>query len=118
MGPTQTGVIMSSFVLETAKSGQIYWNLVAGNGEKILHSEMYESKAGAKGGIASVQKNASDRKLFTKGKNSKGQYWFELKATNNEIIGKSQMYADEKTCDNGIESVMRNAAGAEVKDNT
>jgi uncharacterized protein len=109
---------MAKFVMETAKSGQIYWNLVAGNNEKTLHSEMYESKASAKNGAESVKKNSADRKRFTKGKNSKGQYWFEISATNAEIIGKSQMYASEDTCDAGIASVMRDAPSATIEDNT
>ena len=39
---------------------------------------------------------------------------FDLKATNGQVIGSSQMYASEKTRDNGIASVMRNAPEAEV----
>ena len=44
--------------LKKAKNGQFHFNLKAGNGEIILTSEMYASKASAENGITSVQNNA------------------------------------------------------------
>ena len=41
-------------------SGKFRFRLKAGNGEIIASSEAYESKAAAKNGVASVQKNATD----------------------------------------------------------
>jgi len=43
---------------------------------------------------------------------------FNLKAGNGEVIMTSQIYADEKSCRNGIESVMKNAPVAEIEDQT
>lgn len=43
-----------------------------------------------------------------------GKYYFNLKATNGQIIGSSQMYADESGRDNGIASVKTNAPDATV----
>jgi uncharacterized protein YegP (UPF0339 family) len=51
------------FELKTAASGQIHFNLKAGNGEVIATSEMYESKSAALNGIESVRKNAADAVL-------------------------------------------------------
>jgi uncharacterized protein len=48
------------FVLQKSKTGQYFFDLRAGNGERIAQSEMYTTKAAAKDGIASVKKNASD----------------------------------------------------------
>ena len=42
------------------KGGQFRFNLKAGNGEVIVSSEGYASKASAKNGIESVKKNAAD----------------------------------------------------------
>ncbi|MGZ8269811.1 MAG: YegP family protein, partial [Methylophilus sp.] len=44
------------FELKSAKSGQFHFNLLAGNGQIILQSEMYESKASALNGIESIKK--------------------------------------------------------------
>lgn len=47
----------------TAKSGQPYFNLKAGNGQIIGNSEMYESISARDNGIESVKKNAFDAKV-------------------------------------------------------
>ncbi len=43
-----------------------------------------------------------------------GEFQFNLKATNGQIIGSSEMYESVASRDNGIESVKRNAPDAEV----
>ena len=47
-----------------------------------------------------------------------GEFQFNLKATNGEIIGSSQMYANPTTMKNGIASVMKNAPDAKIVDLT
>jgi uncharacterized protein YegP (UPF0339 family) len=55
----QTGVAtMAKFEIKKAKNDEYYFHLKAGNGETILASEMYVSKASAENGIESVKKNA------------------------------------------------------------
>ena len=46
------------FELYTDKAGKFRFRLKAGNGEIIATGEAYETKASAKKGIESVQKNA------------------------------------------------------------
>ena len=46
------------FTIFNGKSGKLYFNLKAGNGEIIATSEAYTTKAAAKNGIESVKKNA------------------------------------------------------------
>ena len=41
---------MGSYVLKTAKNGQFMFNLKAANGQVILTSEMYTTKAAAENG--------------------------------------------------------------------
>ena len=53
---------------------------------------------------------------ITKAKN--GQFHFNLKAGNGEIIATSEMYESKASAKNGIESVKKNAADAEVVDLT
>jgi len=55
--------VAGKFELYADKAGKFRWRLKASNGETIASSEAYESKASAKGGIASVRKNAPDAKL-------------------------------------------------------
>lgn len=43
---------------------------------------------------------------------------FDLKAANSEVIATSEVYATTAACKNGIASVMKNAPGAPVEDQT
>lgn len=105
---------MGKFVKKTAKNGQFYFNLKAGNGEIILSSEMYTTKAARDNGIDSVKKNAPLDERFEKKQASNGKYHFNLKASNGQVIGISEMYASVSGRDNGIESVKKNAPNATV----
>jgi uncharacterized protein YegP (UPF0339 family) len=49
----------AKFVLTKSNSDKYYFVLKAANGDTIAQSEMYDSKAAAKNGIASVKKNAA-----------------------------------------------------------
>ncbi len=106
------------FELYKDKGGEFRFRLKAGNGEKILASEGYSAKSGAENGIESVRKNAADASKFEKKTSSNGKHYFVLKAGNNQVIGNSEMYESESSCDNGIKSVMSNAPGASLDDQT
>ena len=104
------------FELKKSKNDKYFFNLLAGNGQIIMSSEMYESKASAQNGIASVRKNAPDDARYDRLVGKDGSPYFTLKAGNHQVIGQSQMYAAEKSRDNGIDSCKTNAPGAVVDD--
>lgn len=106
------------FELKKSKNDKFYFSLVASNGQNILQSEMYESKASAQNGIESVMKNVQDENRFEKLVSTKSEPYFVLKAGNHQVIGQSQMYASEKARDGGIESCKTNAPSAVVDDQT
>jgi uncharacterized protein YegP (UPF0339 family) len=109
---------MGKFVITKRSNGEFQFNLKAGNGQNILSSEGYSSKANCENGIESVKKNSQDDAKFDKKTSSNGKYYFNLKATNGQIIGTSEMYEAESGRDNGIDSVKANAAIATVDDQT
>ena len=100
------------FELKVSTNGKYHFNLKAGNGQIILSSEMYESKAAAENGIASIQKNAADDARYERKESSSGKPYFNLKATNGQVIGKSEMYESTSAMENGIDSVQKNAPDA------
>lgn len=51
-------------------------------------------------------------------KTSNGQYKFDLKAGNGEIIASSELYTNKSRCQDGITSVITNAKIATVVDET
>lgn len=105
---------MGKFVISTRKNGEFQFNLKATNGQVILSSEGYTTMAACKNGIESVKRNAPEDARYERKESSNGKYYFNLKATNGQVIGSSQMYQSEDSRDNGIESVKRNAPEAEV----
>jgi uncharacterized protein YegP (UPF0339 family) len=106
----------AKFELKSSKNGQFMFNLKAGNGEIILTSETYKEKTGALNGIQSVKTNAPEDSRFDRKTAKDGQAYFVLKAANQEIIGKSEMYKSTAAMENGIASVKKNAPGARVED--
>lgn len=100
------------FELKQAKDGQYMFNLKAGNGQVILTSELYTTKAAAENGIASVKKNALEDAHYVRTENKNGEPYFKLKAVNGQDIGRSEFYSSKAAMENGIESVKKNAPDA------
>ncbi len=105
-------------LFQSEKSGEFYFRLKAKNGQIILSSEGYTTKAACQNGIESVKKNSQDEPRFEKKETESGKFRFNLKSTNGQVVGTSQNYESEAGRDNGIQSVMTNAKDAEVKDLT
>ena len=120
---------MGKFVIKEVSTGYKF-DLKAGNGEVIATSEVYTTEAACKNGIESVIKNAAvagveDQTVegFEKVKHPKfemyedkaGEFRFRLKATNGEVIATGEAYKAKASCKNGIESVVKNAADAEIE---
>lgn len=105
---------MAKFEVSVRKNGEFQFNLKAQNGQVILTSEGYKTKAACMNGIESVKKNAPVEARFEKMVAKNGKPYFALKATNGQVIGMSQMYASDKTCAAGIASVMKNGPIAET----
>jgi uncharacterized protein YegP (UPF0339 family) len=107
-----------SFELFKDKSDEFRFRLKAGNGEIILASEGYKQRASAENGIESVRANAPDDDRYERKETRNDGHMFNLKATNGQVIGTSEVYTGTSGRDNGIESVKKNAPEAEVKDLT
>ncbi len=105
---------MGKFVISKRKNGEFQFRLKANNGQEILASEGYSSKANCENGIESVRKNSQDDNKFERKVSTNGKPYFNLKATNGQVIGTSELYESESGRDNGIESVKKNAPDATV----
>ena len=119
---------MGKFVIRTVNSG-IKFDLKATNGQVILTSEVYTTKAACRNGVESIMKNApianvEDQTVegfetvthpkFEMYQDKAGEFRFRLKAKNGEIIATGEGYKTKANCLNGIESVKKNAPDAEV----
>ncbi|GGG83330.1 hypothetical protein GCM10007415_15490 [Parapedobacter pyrenivorans] len=109
---------MGKFVISKRKNGEFQFNLKAGNGEIILTSEGYSAKASCLNGVESVRKNATDDNRYERKEAKNGKFFFNLKASNGQVIGSSELYESASGRDKGIESVKRNAQDATIDDQT
>jgi uncharacterized protein YegP (UPF0339 family) len=109
---------MGKFQIKKRSNGEFQFNLKAGNGEIILTSEGYKTKAGCDTGIASVKKNAMDDSKYDRLISKNEKHYFNLKAGNGEIIGTSEMYESMAAMNGGIDSVKKNAPIAIIDDQT
>ena len=107
---------MGSFLITKRANGEFQFVLKAGHGQIILVSEWSTPKAACDNGIESGRKNAQDDARFDRLESKNGKPYFKLKATNGQTIGTSEMYESVAARENGIESVKKNAPGAEVKE--
>ena len=107
---------MGKFVITKRKNGEYQFNLKAGNGQVIPASEGYTTKAACHNGIESVKKNSQVDDRFDRKVSGNGKPYFNLKVTDGQIIGTSEMYESEAARDNGIASVKTNGKDAAIDD--
>lgn len=78
--------------------------------------KVIQQKQLVKNGIESVRKNSQVDARFDRLEAKNGKPYFNLKATNGQIIGNSEMYESVAARENGIASVAKNAPDADVKE--
>ena len=104
------------FELYKDKAGEFRFRLKASNGQTLLASESYKTKASALAGIESVKKNAATPARYTNKAQTSGKPFFVLTATNGQTIGQSEAYDTEAARDKGVASVQAAADGAPTDD--
>lgn len=107
---------MGKFEITKRKNGEFQFNLKASNGQVILSSEGYTTKENCKNGIESVKKNSTVDARYDRLVSKNEKPYFNLKATNGQIIGTSELYESVASRENGIDSVKKNAPDAKVED--
>ncbi|MDR2871177.1 MAG: YegP family protein [Xanthomonadaceae bacterium] len=110
--------MVSKFVISRCKNREFRFALKAGNGETILISEGYDTKDGALNGIQSVRSHSQVDGQYEWRETKNGDPYFVLKANNGQIIGTSEIYGSEAAREKGAASLVRNAPGAPIHDQT
>ena len=123
---------MGKFVIKKTNTGYNF-HLKAANGETVATGEVYKELEACRNGVESVMKNAvvaniEDQTVenyevlthpkFELYKDKAGEFRFRLKARNGEVIATGESYTTKANCKNGINSVIKNAADAEVVEPT
>lgn len=120
---------MGKFQTKKTANGGFLFNLLAGNGQVVATSEVYNKRGSMLNGIASVQKNApvagvedqtveNPEKLrnpkFEVYADKAGKTRFRLKAANGQVIAVGEAYETKKAALAGVASVKKNAPGAKI----
>lgn len=108
----------AKFEIFLGSNRQYYFRLKAPNGEKILASEGYTTKANCQNGIQSVKLHSPFDTSCKKSTSTNWQYYFTLNASNGQVIGTSETYTSAQSRDGGITAVKAYAPTAPVYDLT
>ena len=100
-----TEVQRGQFEVFEGADGQYYFRLVANNGEIVLASEGYTRRSSAEAGVASVMAHGIDRDNYQVLENQAGEYYFNLVARNNQVIGTSESYVSRSNAERGVDTV-------------
>ena len=107
---------MGKFEVYQDTKNEYRFRLKASNGQTILASEGYAAKAGCMNGIESVRENSQYDQRFERKQSKNAKHYFNLKATNGQIIGTSELYEASSGMENGIASVKTNAPKAPIEE--
>jgi uncharacterized protein YegP (UPF0339 family) len=103
----ELGSTSAYFETFEGEDGQVYFHLVAGNGELVLKSEGYTRAQNANKAINSVVANAQLASSFDVLEASDGSFYFNVVAQNGETIATSQTYANKSNATRGVKTVQR-----------
>lgn len=114
---------MGRFRIKPVATGYKF-DLLAANGQVIATSEVYETEAACRKGVRSVCASAQKAKMadLTGGEgklptnprfelflDKAGAYRFRLRSRNGQVVAVSEGYTTREACENGMESVRKNA---------
>lgn len=94
------------FALHRDAGGKFYWNLHAKNGEIVLRSQRYDTEASALNGAFSVVDHGTTAARYQVLQAANGGYYFNLYATNGQVIGTSEVYASRYNAERGRDAVI------------
>ena len=113
---------MGRFRIKPVATGYKF-DLLAANGQVIATSEVYETEAACRKGVRSVCASAQKAKMadltgdgkiptnprFELFLDKAGAYRFRLRSRNGQVVAVSEGYTTREACENGMESVRKNA---------
>lgn len=96
------------------KNGEFYFILRDNSSNTIITSEGYKQKNSAKKGIQSLIKNGAAGNIDLKVGVMSGKPFFNVKATNGQVVGKSRVFITEEERNASVEELKANITNATV----
>lgn len=104
-------------IYKSEKNGEFYFRFKNQDDKVILSSEGYKAKPSCVNGVESVKKNADNEGRYEIKEAKDGRKFFNLKASNGQVIGNGAMYKTDDELKNAIAELQKIAKG-KVKDLT
>lgn len=101
---------------QSDKNQEFYFTLRNEEGKAVITSEGYKQKASAKNGIESLKKNGAAGNIDLKVGETSGKPFFNVKATNGQVVGKSRVFVTTEERDAAVEELKSNVADAAVEE--
>jgi uncharacterized protein YegP (UPF0339 family) len=95
----------AKFDVFEGSDGEYYFSFVAPNGEKMIQSEGYTTKAACQAGVDATIQNAPDTHNVDILESTDSQWYFTVKGNNGEIVATSEMYASKANAERGAKAV-------------
>lgn len=87
-------------------SGAYFFHLRANNGEIVLQSQSYTTRASAVNGVTSVKGNGRVPSRFEVLPATNGQWYFVLKAGNGAVIARGENYVSKSNAERAVNTVV------------
>jgi len=82
----------------------------------VVRSENYAAKKSCLNGIESVRKNSQNDNRYQLCESQNGKFYFNIKASNGQIVATSSLFASEAERDEAISFLKDNAATMRIDD--
>jgi Uncharacterized conserved protein len=105
---------MCKFVIKTGKHHQFFFDLKADNGEVIITSDAFHTKAACNSGIEALKAVVRDDNKFERMKAATEHYYFIIKGANGKQIAKSVLFPTPAERNAAIKSIEAEAHDAVV----
>jgi uncharacterized protein YegP (UPF0339 family) len=92
------------------------FSFIGSNGKALIKSENYKTKSSALNGIESVRKNSQLNQRCEPKLAKDGRCYFNIKASNGQVVGTSAMFANEEQRTAAIEELKTNATQAPLEE--
>ena len=86
------------------------FRITSESGHVLLKSILFIDENKAKNSARELPKITSAQNVFERKTNHEGKFLFNLKNTNGELIGQSQLYSSEAGMENGIKNLKNRIA--------
>lgn len=99
------------FAITRSSDGAWFFETIGARGEIVLMSQAYAQRPSALNGILSVEENGVSLEQYRVKQDAQGNWRFELRAGNNQVIAESQLFRTEEEATAAVKEVRNLVAG-------